>query len=224
MYFRSRIAKMRNARIKIVVVLVLFQLAGLADRVGGQEAQCVPVNAPDYGTCAGLDSDCCSLWLMECSAACSSMLLPDPAAIPADQEQKFSCRGQTITYKCKCSGDTCPKSYCASSQCLPESGNEYSCDLPCSPQDADVLCPAGKIPRFVKSFPTCPEHTPRYSCQRFNRCESAKGQALNLPNSVDSAPNDGRRSKNSTGRVTTLLNGSGALPVLISLFAVLAAR
>jgi hypothetical protein len=166
--------------LRLAALVFCLQLAGLAGVVG-QEAQCVPVDAPDYGTCAGLDGDCCNLWLLECNLACSSMLLPSPAEISADQVQAFSCRGQTIQYKCKCDGAACPKSYCASSQCEPDSGSEYSCDLPCSPQEYDVQCPAGKIPRFVKSFPTCPEHTPRYGCKHFHRCEPAGGQSLSLP-------------------------------------------
>jgi len=81
----------------------------------------------------------------------------------------------------------CPKSYCASSQCEQERGG-YPCDLPCSPQEADVQCPAGQIPRFIKSFPTCPQHTPRYACKHFDRCERRGGEQLSLPPAAPSSP------------------------------------
>ena len=169
------------------LALVLIGCLQLLARAGAQHAQCVPVNAPDFGTCAGLDSDCCKLWLLECNLACSSMLLP-AEDIPADQVQDFECRGQTLKYKCGCEGDACPKSYCASSQCKQEPGGGYACDLPCSPQEADVQCPADQIPRFVKSFPTCPQHTPRYACKHFDRCERRGGEQLSLPPAAPSSP------------------------------------
>lgn len=169
------------------LALVLIGCLQLLARAGAQHAQCVPVNAPDFGTCAGLDSDCCKLWLLECNLACSSMLLP-AEDIPADQVQDFECRGQNLKYKCGCEGDACPKRYCASSQCEQERGGGYACDLPCSPQEADVQCPAGQIPRFVKSFPTCPQHTPRYACKHFDRCERRGGEQLSLPPAAPSSP------------------------------------
>ena len=119
-------------------------------------------------------------WLLECDLACSSMLLPD-VPVPSSQVQEFSCRGQTVKYMCKCEGDACPRSYCASSQCQPDGSAGFSCDLPCSPQENHVQCPEGKIPRYIKSFPLCPEHTPRYACKHFDRCESGEGQRLSLP-------------------------------------------
>jgi len=58
---------------------VLVVCLGMAGRVDSQTAQCVPVGAPDYGTCAGLDADCCHMWLLECNLACSSLVLPEVA-------------------------------------------------------------------------------------------------------------------------------------------------
>ena len=101
--------------------------------------------------------------------------------VPADQVQEFACRGQTVKYMCKCEGNACPKKYCGASQCEQQSEDEYFCDMTCSPTESAVQCPAGKIPRFVKSFPTCPEHTPRYKCRHFDKCESAGGRSLSLP-------------------------------------------
>lgn len=175
-------------RPRLALALVgCLQLLARAGSAGAQQAQCVPVGAPDFGTCAGLDSDCCKLWLLECNLACSSMLLP-AEDIPADQVQKFECRGQTLKYTCRCEGDACPKSYCASSQCEQHSGGDYACDLPCSPQEYDVQCPVGQIPRFVKSFPTCPQHTPRYACTHFDRCERRGGEVLSLSASSGMEP------------------------------------
>lgn len=154
------------------------------------------------------------------------MLLPDPASMPGDQVQEFSCRGQTVKYMCKCEGDACPQSYCASSQCQGESSAAFSCDLPCTPQEYDVQCPHGKIPRFVKSFPTCPEHTPRYACKHFDRCEAGEGQRLSLPAdlSVPAPPATfdssvgNRRDKNSAARARPTV-ALLALPLLALLAA-----
>ena len=164
----------------VATLVVVLQLVQGADGAEGQVARCVPVGAPDYGTCAGLDGDCCNLWLLECDLTCSNLVLGDAAEIPADKVQEFSCSGQTVKYACQCEGDACPPSYCSSSQCLQSTQSEYFCDLPCSPKEYDVQCPAGKIPKYVKSFPLCPEHTTRYSCNHFDRCQDAGGQATSL--------------------------------------------
>lgn len=200
--------------------LALIGCLQLLARAGAQHAQCVPVNAPDFGTCAGLDSECCKLWLLECNLSCNSLLLPAEEMKGLNEVQAFECRGQTLKYKCGCEGDACPKSYCASSQCEQERGGGYQCDLSCSPKEADVQCPAGQIPRFVKSFPTCPQHTLRYACRHFDRCEPRGGEELSLPpEAAPSAPvvdaAGFRRDRNSAAHCAPR-PGYAMLPLLIS--------
>ena len=169
---------MYSPKTRGLVLLAMLQLLSMSVC-----QTCVPVNAPDYGTCAGLDGDCCDLWMLDCALGCGNDALgvQENASSAAGLPRKFSCRGQTVQYTCKCEGDECPSSYCESSQCLQSNGSEYSCDLECSPQENDVLCPEGKIPRFAKSFPTCPQHTKRYACKHFTGCQSVQGQSLVLP-------------------------------------------
>jgi hypothetical protein len=129
-----------------------------------------------------------------------------------------------VKYMCKCEGDACPQSYCASSQCQGDTSAAFSCDLPCSPQEYDVQCPAGKIPRFVKSFPTCPEHTPRYACKHFDRCEAGEGQRVSLsagrrpPAPPTFARTGDRRDKSSSARARPTV-ALLALPLLALLAA-----
>jgi hypothetical protein len=42
-----------------LLLLVQLLISLLIGVVEAQEAQCVPVGSPDFGTCAGLDSECC---------------------------------------------------------------------------------------------------------------------------------------------------------------------
>lgn len=201
------------------LMLAVLIGASLGGGVRGQTAQRVPVGAPDYGTCAGLDEDCCHLWLLECNLACHSLVLPETPAVPADQVQTFACRGQQLKYTCKCEGESCPKKYCGASQCQEQGDGEYFCDLACTPEEVDVQCPVGKFPRFVKSFPTCPEHTPRYKCKHFDKCEPKGGQSLSLPPPViepasAAAVSSERRNKNSGARPAASAALLVALPFL----------
>ena len=82
--------------------------------------------AGDFGTCAGLNAECCKLWLLECDLRCEGA---------ADQQKlAFECGGLKLRYECKCEGEGCPTSYCAASQCPSQASGGTGTDEEVSPR------------------------------------------------------------------------------------------
>mmetsp|Transcript_24888 Transcript_24888/g.56177 ORF Transcript_24888/g.56177 Transcript_24888/m.56177 type:complete len:203 (-) Transcript_24888:163-771(-) len=138
--------------------------------------KCIPENSPDFGTCAGLDKECCEQWLLECDLQCSSMVLPS-SNVDTQGLRNFSCKNLDLKYRCQCEGSDCPQTYCASSQCYAVSNGD-ECSAPCSPQVTDPDCPKGTFAVFKKSYPFCPQNSQRFSCEHFDRCEPYGGEGL----------------------------------------------
>jgi len=135
-------------------------------------AQCVVEGAGDFGTCGGLNEECCKLWLLECDLRCDGA--------PPQQKLDFECGGLKLKYSCECSGDSCPNSYCAASECPDEAASgggpvheeDIDCSLhTCTARPYEVSCPEGQYARFVTSFPSCPIGSPRSQCRHFERCD-----------------------------------------------------
>jgi len=169
----KRCALSKGGLILAVSLAVLGLGGGQASEVAAAaSAKCVVEGAGDYGTCAGLNAECCKLWLLECDQRCEGA---------ADQQKlAFECGGLKLKYQCGCSGDACPESYCAASECPSQAGDgtgtvdeKVDCSLPtCTAQPYEVSCPKGQYPRFAPSFPACPIGSARSECRHFEFCDA----------------------------------------------------
>mmetsp|Transcript_4704 Transcript_4704/g.17086 ORF Transcript_4704/g.17086 Transcript_4704/m.17086 type:complete len:202 (+) Transcript_4704:218-823(+) len=182
--------------------------------------KCIPENSPDFGTCAGLDKECCEQWLLECDLQCSSMVQP-PVSINTQEVRNFSCKDLELKYRCQCEGSDCPNTYCASSQCYSvASGDE--CSAPCSPKVTEPNCPQGTFAVFKKSYPFCPQNSVRFSCEHFDRCEPYGGEGvhtLELKGGTSQGP-DKRLLSRKNGASTQ--RGSGLLLMVMTFICYLA--